>query len=49
MNRIARPRVGVLESGDGSLLTLITCHPFGWIGPAPSRFIVRASAVTGAP
>lgn len=23
-------------------LTLITCYPFNWIGPAPRRFIVRA-------
>ena len=23
-------------------LTLITCYPFRWIGPAPERFIVRA-------
>ncbi|HEU5310323.1 MAG TPA: class D sortase, partial [Candidatus Eisenbacteria bacterium] len=26
-------------------LTLVTCYPFGWIGPAPKRFIVRASGV----
>jgi hypothetical protein len=23
-------------------LTLITCHPFDYIGPAPKRFIVQA-------
>lgn len=27
----------------GETLTLITCHPFDWIGPAPDRFIVRAT------
>jgi len=32
-------------------LTLITCYPFGYLGPAPQRFIVQAvrlapSAVT---
>lgn len=29
------------DSGD-SVLTLVTCYPFGYIGPAPKRFIVRA-------
>jgi sortase A len=27
----------------GSHLTLVTCYPFDWIGPAPQRFVVRAS------
>lgn len=27
----------------GSFLTLVTCYPFDWIGPAPQRFVVRAS------
>jgi sortase (surface protein transpeptidase) len=27
-------------------LTLITCYPFSYIGPAPDRFIVRARAAT---
>jgi sortase A len=26
-------------------LTLVTCYPFYWIGPAPKRFIVRARPV----
>ena len=31
---------------DGSeILTLITCHPFYFVGPAPDRFIVRAVRV----
>jgi sortase A len=34
--------VAVLESGSKSTLTLVTCHPFSYIGPAPDRFIVRA-------
>jgi sortase A len=29
----------------GSFLTLVTCYPFDWIGPAPQRFVVRASLV----
>lgn len=34
--------VGVLEDSGGSLLTLVTCFPFDFVGPAPKRFIVRA-------
>ena len=35
----------VLKPGDGATLTLITCYPFGYIGNAPDRFIVRASKI----
>lgn len=35
----------VLLPGSGDLLTLVTCHPFDYIGPAPRRFIVRAEAM----
>lgn len=34
--------VSVLEDSGGSLLTLVTCFPFDFVGPAPKRFIVRA-------
>lgn len=34
--------LSVLEPGETSVLTLITCYPFNYIGPAPKRFIVRA-------
>jgi len=34
--------VQVLRSSGGEELTLITCYPFYYIGPAPSRFIVHA-------
>jgi LPXTG-site transpeptidase (sortase) family protein len=34
--------VEVLESTDTPTVTLITCHPFYFIGSAPQRFIVRA-------
>jgi sortase A len=33
----------VLKPGDDATLTLITCYPFGYIGNAPERFIVRAT------
>jgi sortase A len=32
----------VLNNSDDSLLTLVTCYPFYFVGPAPKRFIVRA-------
>jgi LPXTG-site transpeptidase (sortase) family protein len=35
--------VGVLKSGDDQTLTLVTCYPFYFVGPAPNRFIVRAA------
>lgn len=34
--------VSVLASGQDEILTLVTCYPFYYAGPAPSRFIVRA-------
>ena len=35
--------VGVLKPGPQPELTLVTCYPFSFIGPAPRRFVVRAS------
>ena len=32
----------VLRDTGGNILTLVTCYPFSYIGPAPKRFIVRA-------
>lgn len=40
-------RGDLLRSTGKPMLTLVTCYPFGWIGPAPKRFIVRASGVAG--
>jgi sortase A len=34
--------VGVIEPSGGHTLTLITCFPFYYVGPAPNRFIVVA-------
>jgi sortase A len=33
----------VLSPSAGADLTLITCYPFQYVGPAPRRFIVRAT------
>ena len=32
----------VLDPSTGSSLTLVTCYPFYFVGPAPNRFVVRA-------
>src|SRR5580658_4639965 len=34
--------VEVLNATTGRTLTLITCYPFDYIGPAPNRYVVRA-------
>ena len=34
--------VEVLDPTMTATLTLITCYPFDYVGPAPNRFIVRA-------
>jgi LPXTG-site transpeptidase (sortase) family protein len=36
------------DGHDSARLTLITCYPFYWIGPAPRRFIVQARAAAAA-
>ena len=38
--------VNVLAATADDLLTLVTCYPFYFVGPAPKRFIVRAHRVT---
>jgi sortase A len=35
----------VLRPSNRDSLTLVTCYPFDFIGPAPKRFIVRAERV----
>jgi sortase A len=39
--------VAVLDSTGDEILTLLTCHPFYFVGAAPNRFIVRAQRVGG--
>lgn len=36
-----------LEPAAGRDLTLVTCYPFWWAGPAPRRFIVHARLADG--
>ena len=43
---VVRPEdVAVLDSSNRSELTLVTCYPFSYLGPAPLRFIVHARRV----
>jgi sortase A len=42
---VAPDNLTVLEPSRDSVLTLITCHPFTYIGSAPNRFIVRAREI----
>jgi sortase A len=38
--------VGVLKPGREPEMTLVTCYPFNYVGPAPDRFIVKARLLT---
>ena len=42
-------QVQVLDPSPLPMLTLVTCYPFDYIGPAPRRFIVSAALVGRAP
>jgi sortase A len=37
--------IGVLRATADDVLTLVTCYPFYFVGPAPQRFIVRAHRI----
>ena len=39
---VAPDELWVLDPTSAATLTLISCYPFDYIGPAPERFIVRA-------
>lgn len=44
--RVVDPdNVGVLAPSGHNVLTLVTCYPFYYVGPAPKRWIVRARQV----
>ena len=45
--RVVDPNnVGVLASSGENVLTMVTCYPFYFVGPAPKRWIVRARQVS---
>lgn len=43
---VSPANVDILKSSDGNELTLVTCFPFDYVGPAPRRFIVHAEETT---
>lgn len=46
--RVVEPEaIEVLADSGDAVLTLVTCYPFDFIGPAPKRFIVRAHKIPG--
>ncbi len=45
--RVVEPdNVGVLAPSGENVLTLVTCYPFYFVGPAPKRWIVTARQVS---
>ncbi len=45
--KVVRPgNISVLRPSRGATLTLITCYPFYFVGPAPDRFVVRAHRIS---
>ena len=48
--KVVKPKaLDVLDPTSKEILTLITCYPFYFVGPAPNRFIVRAEMVRSQP
>jgi sortase A len=46
--KVVEPKdMKVLDDSDDAILTLVTCYPFYFVGPAPKRFIVRAHRIPG--
>ena len=43
---VERDNVGVLAPTGEKVLTMVTCYPFYYVGPAPKRWIVRARQVS---
>ena len=39
-------RADLLAQTGSARLTLVTCYPFHWVGPAPRRYVVVASPVS---
>ncbi|HEX4956455.1 MAG TPA: class D sortase [Thermoanaerobaculia bacterium] len=49
LETVTPERGDVLDPSPHPTLTLVTCYPFDFIGPAPLRFIVRAREVARRP
>ena len=46
---VSPDETGVLLSTDSKELTLITCFPFSYVGPAPNRYVLRARQIAESP
>ncbi len=45
--RVVEPdNIAVLAASGENVLTMVTCYPFYYVGPAPKRWIVRARQVS---
>jgi len=42
---VSPTEVGVMAPTQGEQITLVTCYPFRWIGPAPERMVWQALPV----
>ena len=49
MEVVAKDRSDLLEPGEGSTLTLITCYPFGGLVRSPWRFVVLCEEAADPP
>jgi sortase A len=47
MTIVSPDDLSVLGTSNDADLTLITCYPFGYLGPAPQRFVVQAERIAG--
>jgi len=46
--RVVAPAARSLDPTPTATLTLVTCYPFYYVGPAPKRFVIRAVLVSAA-
>jgi LPXTG-site transpeptidase (sortase) family protein len=49
IKKVGPQDVQVLQASDHPELTLITCYPFDYLGPAPMRFVVQAAEIPSSP
>lgn len=49
IKKVGPQDVQVLQASDHPELTLITCFPFDYLGPAPMRFVVQAAEIPSSP
>jgi sortase A len=45
---VAPDETELLNGSGDTILTLVTCYPFSFVGPAPQRFVVRAHRISDA-